>query len=333
MTPVPVCLHSFLGWVLSISIIAGSVGMHPSEYQPIRTLDLCRFYRAAIKKSESCVPFLPKSVLISYSPVHVNGIFGCSNKNTGREFLLKRNDAKLFNPRWYKGNRALGVKWGRCKRAYRRVAVYINNRRLTNFISGCLTEILDLDLPFRKSGIGKIQQNFRNAYISPQLSYSCVFHLGDNAFRLQPSLNHLNFLIVSDISLPIDGVKLSNQEPYLKAADNNQESTEEPIKTVSPILRYRHGGKFADSYGLFCIIAILLASMSVMALGLILADSGCRRAGICIFVLGLVLDFAACTSGIIGCLPWDWGRCLNDGQEHSENYDFHVVIRSSYTIG
>src|SRR4029077_11858871 len=35
------------------------------------------------------------------------------------------------------------------------------------------------------------------------------------------------------------------------------------------------------------------------------------------------LGSVACASGVIGCLPWDWGRCLHDGQEHSQRETFH----------
>jgi len=28
-------------------------------------------------------------------------------------------------------------------------------------------------------------------------------------------------------------------------------------------------------------------------------------------------------SGVIGCLPWDWGQSLHDGQQHSRNQKFH----------
>ena len=39
--------------------------------------------------------------------------------------------------------------------------------------------------------------------------------------------------------------------------------------------------------------------------------------------LAVLLDGLASASGMIGCLPWDWGRCLNDGEQHSQRDIFH----------
>ena len=39
--------------------------------------------------------------------------------------------------------------------------------------------------------------------------------------------------------------------------------------------------------------------------------------------LAVLLDGLASASGMIGCLPWDWGRCLHDGEQHSQRDIFH----------
>jgi IS1 family transposase len=47
-------------------------------------------------------------------------------------------------------------------------------------------------------------------------------------------------------------------------------------------------------------------------------DRGRRISAWFLAGIAIALDFAACASGAIGCLPWDWKDCLTDCQEHSE---------------
>jgi IS1 family transposase len=113
----------------------------------------------------------------------------------------------------------------------------------------------------------------------------------------------------------------------LQSAGYSQESGKEPIQPISPVSPrsiYRHGRKFADDYGIVCIILSLPVSSILMFVGLLI---GCPRRLLCggrrwwgflIFGVGLLLDCLACTSGAIGCLPWDWWGCLHDGQQHSQ---------------
>jgi len=72
----------------------------------------------------------------------------------------------------------------------------------------------------------------------------------------------------------------------------------------------------------------------VATLGLsfvLIAFGGARdgRIGSVLLVAGITLNILAATSWLIGCLPWDWGRCLHDGQEHSEYQDVHSLINVS----
>jgi transposase len=52
-------------------------------------------------------------------------------------------------------------------------------------------------------------------------------------------------------------------------------------------------------------------------------EDGRRFSGRIIFVGGLLLYLAAALSSMIGCLPWDWWRCLHDCQDHSEYQGCH----------
>jgi IS1 family transposase len=121
----------------------------------------------------------------------------------------------------------------------------------------------------------------------------------------------------------------SEQKPRLCNPDSNQEQIETPISPVSPVSlvsRYRHGGKFGDSYGLFCIFMALFGAIPLGGLGLHLAVDAHRWWGWCLASIALALDVLGCASGAIGCLPWDWGRCLHDGQQHSQRDIFHSGI-------
>jgi hypothetical protein len=48
------------------------------------------------------------------------------------------------------------------------------------------------------------------------------------------------------------------------------------------------------------------------------SSSGRRRLAIGLAVSALLLNILATSSGIIGCLPWDWNKCLCDRQQYSE---------------
>lgn len=104
---------------------------------------------------------------------------------------------------------------------------------------------------------------------------------------------------------------------------NGQDAVENPKHPISPIPRYRHGGKFADVYGLYCICGGCLVSIILICWGMFRLEDGRRFSGRIIFVGGLLLYLAAALSSMIGCLPWDWWRCLHDCQDHSEYQGCH----------
>jgi len=57
--------------------------------------------------------------------------------------------------------------------------------------------------------------------------------------------------------------------------------------------------------------------------GWLAIGAGCWHSGIALAAIGFALVCGSLMSLIIGCLPWNWWRCLHDGQEHSQRDVFH----------
>jgi IS1 family transposase len=124
------------------------------------------------------------------------------------------------------------------------------------------------------------------------------------------------------LGLLLNTLQSSNGYARTNSADQNKQSREYYIQVVPPVLYYRHGDRFSDEYGFWCICGAWLLSGLLIFFGCgRLWDK--RRFGLLLFCSGLLLDAVATTSGVIGCLPWNWGRCLKDGQEHSEWKNSH----------
>lgn len=147
-----------------------------------------------------------------------------------------------------------------------------------------------------------------------------TFYQNPSAFSIYGSIGASLRRVRSFLS----SLKRSYQNPKLQYTDYEQQSVGNPTLPIKVIFPYRHGGKFSDSYGLICIFIVLLSSIGICGWGLFLACDLRRRIGWLLFIVGLILGFLAVTSGSVGCLPWDWRRCLNDGQDHSEKYGSHI---------
>jgi len=130
-----------------------------------------------------------------------------------------------------------------------------------------------------------------------------------------------------DMSLPLYSSKRSKSETHTESANEDQQPSENHVGAVPPIrLRiYRHGGQFADNYGFLCICLgwVIAGVLVFLGSGRVLDK---RSAGWSLLTVGVLLDILATCSGFIGCLPWNWWRCLHDGQEHSNNQEFHGSI-------
>lgn len=134
--------------------------------------------------------------------------------------------------------------------------------------------------------------------------------------------------------LPFNGFEGFVSNSYGQEASQNQKAIESPQYPIGPIPTYRHGGKFADRYGLFCIFGLWSASGVLVLIGWNRIENGKRWSGWSFIVLGLVCNGVGSASGAIGCLPWDWGPCLGDGQEHSKQEPFHngVNVPQKYSL-
>lgn len=130
-------------------------------------------------------------------------------------------------------------------------------------------------------------------------------------------------LPVHVVGLPFNSSEGSEQKPDLKTTNNHQQKIENPQSPIRPTSCYRHGGKFADSYGMFCIISTLLVCIPLGGWGLIRIDRGNRWSGYLLLLFAIVLDAMACGSGAIGCLPWEWRECLHNSQTGNQYQRFH----------
>jgi hypothetical protein len=52
-----------------------------------------------------------------------------------------------------------------------------------------------------------------------------------------------------------------------------------------------------------------------------------RRSGWIFIALAVICAILAAAIWGIGCLPWDWRRCLNDGEQHSQSQELHIPPR------
>ena len=168
---------------------------------------------------------------------------------------------------------------------------------------------LGLNVPFKDFVGGSI--NYPKSIHSPE-KYEGSLHSKQGTFH--------------QISLTPNSTQCSPQKQYLQTAYYRQQKVKAPICPVRPISfggTYRHGGKFADFYGLLCIACGYGLTLFLIPIGGYFIDRGTRLWGWGLIGLGLLGGLLATLSGIIGCLPWDWWRCLKDGQDHSEYQNSH----------
>ncbi len=65
--------------------------------------------------------------------------------------------------------------------------------------------------------------------------------------------------------------------------------------------------------------------MAISLWGAVRLANDRRRSAFCLLSIGLMMVFGTLSSLIIGCLPWDWWRCLHAGQYHGENQEPHRI--------
>jgi hypothetical protein len=131
------------------------------------------------------------------------------------------------------------------------------------------------------------------------------------------------YVVFRSFSLSFDRFQRFVSKSDSPKTSYHQEAIKCPQYPIGPISSYRHGGKFADSYGLICIFGAWGITGILLLRGWNRLDRGYKLRGYSLIIAGILLDALACASGAIGCLPWDWWRCLHDCQEHSQNEYFH----------
>ena len=115
-------------------------------------------------------------------------------------------------------------------------------------------------------------------------------------------------------------------------SNDDQSSIEAPKYPFGPVSRYRHGGEFGDSYGLWFIFGLSGITGLLLWIGCTGIERGKRFSGWFLIAGGLIVDALTCASGAIGCPPWGWGSCLSDGQQHSQkNHHSNTVTQQLLT--
>jgi hypothetical protein len=147
--------------------------------------------------------------------------------------------------------------------------------------------------------------------------------LFSGTFHLPKLPLHGSQLSLHRCPLCLHFVKGLVSSPNANDADHNQNASEADINPIPPIFRYRHGGKFADNYGLLCIFGCWATTCVLIWFGAYWLDAGRRCLGWSLIATGLLCDILWCSIAWIGRLPWSWRVCLHDGQEHSQHNNLH----------
>lgn len=131
-------------------------------------------------------------------------------------------------------------------------------------------------------------------------------------------LNHQIALLFRQIGLLLDSFEgpISQPNTGYSYAEKNEASN--PGCVIEPITLHRHGDEFGDRYGLVSVFSMYAFCGGFWWIALGRIWSGNRKSGWALLLLGTLIGLCGAMSGAIGCLPWNWGKCLSDGQEHSE---------------
>ena len=116
-----------------------------------------------------------------------------------------------------------------------------------------------------------------------------------------------------------DMVRLSPEYAEGDKSEDNKQDASAPGDSVIPGPRFRHGSRIGDVYGGILAPGIFILSCAFAWLtGGALCDGKTGLAWI-FGILSAICLFLTLGMGLIGCLPWNWPRCLCDGEDHSEN--------------
>ena len=121
-----------------------------------------------------------------------------------------------------------------------------------------------------------------------------------------------------------DDVQGTESYKYPDQSEQRESEIGNPSDYVVPSPRFRHGSKIGDIYG-----GVLVAAGTFLGFSLcgaaafiltvqILSNGRAGWLGYSLAIFGAVVLFLIIGTGIIGCLPNNWHRCLCDGEDHSE---------------
>ena len=135
---------------------------------------------------------------------------------------------------------------------------------------------------------------------------------------------HYFALLGHDCNLCSDSPQRHYRATNTHKSDNDQTARKDDISLIPSVLPYfRHGSSFADNYGLLCICVGWGLTFVFGLSGFCLLFKRRLCVGWVLISLGISCDVLSCASLWIGCLPWNWRTCLDDGQEHSQRNYFH----------
>jgi IS1 family transposase len=215
--------------------------------------------------------------------------------------------------------------WGWTGGIFKRIGIDKGEGPQSNIVGGSLPHILKKHYGFNDPSLSDLHRGFSQTYIGPQLFLGCVLHHANlplNSFGLHVGVSdHLIGLCSRRFDfckLTLYSVQGSLGIPDTQESDDDKNAGKEDRQAVNPVPRYRHGGKFADSYGILCIFIGYILTGLFIWLGADRIDSGRRCSGLLLIGLGISCDGLATVSMMIGCLPGSWHDCLCDGEQHSE---------------
>ena len=157
----------------------------------------------------------------------------------------------------------------------------------------------------------------------PRSVFNDFVGLFSGTFHLPKLPLHGSQLSLHCLPLCLHFAKGLVSSPNTNDADHDQNASEADINPIPPIFRYRHGGEFADNYGLLCVFGCWAVTCILIWWGADRLDDGRRLLGWSLIAIGVLFDVLGCSIAWIGCLPWDWGTCLHDGQQHSQRDYLH----------